>query len=167
MQPANPGFEQLVKAPELKKDNRGGLRPGAGRPQGVTDDLAAVNRLPEKANEALCAVIEMPFDLWSDLNKMPELALTKDEARKIGLPVTQLMEFYFPGKIPVIAWVWMSLLGSTANILKPRLKLLRQRKAAGKAAHGGGPVGSPTSQVPASGPPNSVPPARGFVAEKK
>lgn len=128
----------------------------------MTDDLAAVNRLPEKANEALCAVLEMPFDLWADVNKMPELALSKDEARKLGLPVTQLLEFYFPGKIPVIAWVWMSLLGSTANIVKPRLKMLRQRKAAGKAA-GGGPGTLPTRQVPASGPPNSVPPAKGFV----
>ena len=132
---------------------------------GMGDDLAAVNRLPEKPNEAICAVLEMPFDLWAELNKMPELALTKEEARKLGLPVTQLLEFYFPGKIPVIAWVWMSLVGATANIVKPRFKVLSQRKAAGRAAKGGGAVGSPTSQLPAAGSKSSdmIPPATGHI----
>ena len=165
VQPANPEFEQLVKGPALepKKETRGGTRPGAGRPMGVGDDLAIVNRLPEKPNELICDCLELPFDFWADVNHIPELALTKEEAKRLGLPVTQLMEYYFPGKIPVVAWAWMNLGVSLVNVLKKRIKLLRQKKAAGKAAHGGGPVGSPTSQVPAAGPPNAIPPARGFV----
>jgi hypothetical protein len=154
LQPTNPEFEQLTKSPgqEIKKENRGGLRPGAGRPMGVGDELAVVNRLPEKANELICDCIELPFDLWADVNNIPDLALTKEEAKRLGLPVTQLMEYYFPGKIPVIAWAWMNFGASLVNVFKKRLKLLRQKKAAGKAANGGGPDrSSPTSQVPAAG----------------
>jgi hypothetical protein len=170
LQPANAEFEQLVKGPalETKKENRGGIRPGAGRPMGMGDDLAAVNRLAEKPNELICDCLELPFDLWADVNNIPDLALTKEEARRLGLPVTQLMEYYFPGKIPVIAWAWMNLGASLVNVLKKRIKLIRQRKAAGKAANGGGAGGLPTSQpsTPGSKSSDMVPPAIGHIRVK-
>jgi hypothetical protein len=51
------------------------------------------------------------------------------------------------------------------NVLKKRIKLIRQRKAAGKAVNGGGAGSSPTSQLPAAGSKLSdmVPPAAGHI----
>jgi hypothetical protein len=75
------------------------------------------------------------------------------------------MEYYFPGKIPVIAWAWMNLGTSFVNVLKRRIKLIRQRKAAGKAVIGGGAGSLPTSQLPAAGKKTSdmVQPATGHI----
>jgi len=165
LQPTNPEFEQAVKGlTEPKKDGRGGVRPGAGRPQGVTDEFAAVNRLPEKANLAIVPVIEIPFDLWAQAMKLPELALGKDEAKNLALPITQLLEYYFPGRIPEIAWIWLMLFASTSNILKPRLKIISERKkAAGTVATGGVPgARTPTSQASTTGS-DMVKPASGYV----
>jgi hypothetical protein len=168
LQPANAEFEKAIKGgvEPPKKEGRGGVRPGAGRPIGATEDFAAVNRLPEKANLALVPVLRIPFELWSKATKLPELALTKKEGEDLALPITQLLEFYFPGKIPEIAWVWLMLLGATSNILEPRLKLIAKTKNDKKVSIGGGPGKSqPTSQVPAAGPAGAdmVPPAGGFV----
>lgn len=106
------------------KENRGGFRPGAGRPRGSTDEFVAVNRLPEKANMTLVPILQIPFELWSVSQKCKELALNKDEAEQLALPVTQLLEYYFPGNIPEIAFVWLMLMGTSYNILKPRLELI-------------------------------------------
>lgn len=133
-----PEFEETLKTiaggpqeqggGEPQKDGRGGARPGAGRPKGVTEDFAAVNRLPEKPNLTLIPVLRAPFEFWAQSQGLPELALTKDEATNLALPVTQLLEFYFPGKIPEIAWCWLMMFGSTFNILEPRLKLLAKKR---------------------------------------
>ncbi len=120
-----------------KPDGRGGARPGAGRPKGVTDDLALVNRLPDVANKTLIPIIQIPFELWSISTKQPKLALTKEEGEELALPVTQLLEFYFPGKIPEIAFVWLCLLGSTYNVMKPRLTLLAELRGQKKQAVSG------------------------------
>lgn len=130
-----PEFEQSIKEmhddlgqpaaaePAEKVETRGGVRPGAGRPRG-TDNLALVNRLPEKANETLVPVLQIPFKTWATAVGVKDLELNKDDAKDLALPVTQLLEFYFPGRIPEIAWVWLMMLGSTYRILEPRLELL-------------------------------------------
>jgi hypothetical protein len=149
-QPADqPGIEQ-----QPKKDNRGGARPGAGRPMGVSDDMALVNRLPQKANVMLVPVLRIPFELWSIANNMPELELTKEEGEDLALPVTQLLEYYFPGKIPEIAWVWLMMCGATYNVMKPRMALIQARKQqSASVARAGQPASSP-SEPAGSGPKN-------------
>jgi hypothetical protein len=125
--------ERIEKLDELlkdqpKKDGRGGARPGAGRPAGVTDDFAMVNRLPDKPNETIIPILQMLFDLWAASQNTPELALSKDEAKGVALPITQLLEFYWPGKVPEIIWVWLCLLGSVYGIVIPRVKILSGKK---------------------------------------
>ena len=171
-----PEFEQALKqvasdvpaeaiSDAEKKDGRGGARPGAGRPMGVTDDLALVNRLPQKPNLTLIPVLRIPFEIWAQGQGVPGLALKKDEAEELALPVTQLLEFYFPGRIPEIAWVWLMLLGSIYNVVEPRMKLLaelRKQKASVTAGGRGLDENPSDNSVPAStGPLEGYPKAKG------
>jgi len=167
LKPANPEFEQLVKGPALepKKENRGGLRPGAGRPMGVSDDMAEINRLPEVPHSSIKILVEIPFELWAAVNGMPELALSKEEARTVSLSITRLAEYYCPGITKGIMFEWLALGGLITGVTKSRLEKIQQRKAAGKVVNGGGPGSSPTSQVPAAGSKLSdmVQPASGHI----
>jgi len=168
-----PDFEQTLKdiagshqpagEGEEKVERRGGPRPGAGRPKGVTEDFAAVNRLPEKANETLVPVLRIPFAIWAKSTGVKELELNKDEAKDLALPVTQLLEFYFPGRIPEIAWVWLMFAGTTYRILEPRMDLLtekRKEKSSSVAAGDQGPV-APSRRPPTG----AAQPASGYPTE--
>ena len=169
-----PDFEQTLKdiagshqpaaEGEEKVERRGGPRPGSGRPKGVTEAFAAVNRLPAKANETLIPVLQIPFELWSKSQGVKELALGKDDAKELALPVTQLLEFYFPGRIPEIAWVWLMFTGTAYRILEPRLEILAQKrgeKSASVAAGAKGPVPAGTDR-PRTG---AAQPASGYPKE--
>lgn len=148
--------------PGDKVETRGGARPGAGRPRG-TDNLSLVNRLPEKANETLVPVLQIPFKTWATAIGVKELELNRDEAKDLALPVTQLLEFYFPGRIPEIAWVWLMMLGSTYRILEPRLELLaKMRKEQGPSVAASDKGPAPSSR-PRSG---AAEPATGFPKEQ-
>lgn len=165
-----PEFEQSLQnhgkppaaEPGDKVETRGGARPGAGRPRG-TDNLSLVNRLPEKANETLVPVLQIPFKTWATAIGVKELELNRDEAKDLALPVTQLLEFYFPGRIPEIAWVWLMMLGSTYRILEPRLELLaKMRKEQGPSVAASDKGPAPSSR-PRSG---AAEPATGFPKEQ-
>jgi hypothetical protein len=167
LQPASPEFEQLAAgqiAEQSKTDGRGGARAGAGRPRGATDEFAAVNRLPEKPNLTLVPVIKIPFALWASAQGIAELELNKNEGEEVALPVTQLLEYYFPGKIPEIAWVWLLMFSSLSNVLEPRLKLLAKKRKE-KSAQGQNtvPTGKGPGTFPQTGPSHSEnQPATGF-----
>lgn len=159
------GSHQPAEEPktEEKVERRGGARPGAGRPKGVTDEFAAVNRLPEKANLTLIPVLQIPFALWSKWIGVKEMVLTKDDAKELALPVTQLLEFYFPGRIPEIAWVWLMMFGTTYRILEPRLEhLARLRKEKLSVPPGEGPR---LVRPPGRSPTGAADPATGFPKE--
>jgi len=152
-----PAFEQLIselptsqEAPGPKvveKEPWGGYREGAGRKRG-TSDLDRVNTLPEKANEQICPVLKIPFKFWAKSQKLPGLALSDKEAKEWALPITKLLEWYFPGKIPEIAWVWLMFVGSTFEVLDTRLDIIQKareekaikEKAVPTAHVGAGPV---------------------------
>ena len=152
-----------------KKDGRGGAREGSGRPRGVTDDFAAVNRLPEKANLTLVPVLQIPFKFWAKSQQLKELELKDKEAEELALPVTKLLEFYFPGRIPEIAWIWLMMLGTTYRIMEPRMDLLVELRKTKK-----GPSVTPAGKVPDSSSSNPAPnpsgpaqPAAGYPKEEK
>lgn len=157
------GSHQPAAEGEEKVERRGGPRPGSGRPKGVTEEFAAVNRLPEKANDTLVPVLQIPFKLWSKSQGVKELELGKDDAKELALPVTQLLEFYFPGRIPEIAWVWLMFAGTAYRILEPRLEKLahiRAKKSTSVAAGVRGPAKEDTR--PPSG---AAQPASGYPKE--
>lgn len=133
-QPANADFEAAVGKDELPKDGRGGVRPGSGRPPGMTAAKAAVKGLPQYPSNPIKMGISALFDLWASAAKLESLALEDEEAHLLALPLTQLQEFYFPGIIPEIAGTWIMLIFAVTRVIKPRLTLLaalREAKAKG------------------------------------
>jgi hypothetical protein len=153
LQPANKEFETLVKAPtektseEAGKEKRGGFRSGAGRPMGCSDDMAEVNRLPEVPNSSIKILVELPFDLLSEINSMAEIKLKPEEAKALALSITRLSEYHWPGSTKGIMFEWLALGGLVTGITRSRLKMIKDKNAASKAARGGGPGSLPTSQV--------------------
>jgi hypothetical protein len=125
--PPLPGF--LVDSPgeadELPGSNRGGPRPGAGRPLGMTDDKAAVRNLPQIANATVKAICAGVFDAWAAKAGVPQLALSDEEAEALALPMTQLQEYYFPGMVEEITFVWVSAAAALYTCAMSRVKILR------------------------------------------
>ena len=119
--PAVPPSDQTAP----KKDGRGGVRPGAGRPLGVTNEKSAVAKLPTLPNESVVAAFKMLFAAWEAGIKVDGVALTDEEARSMALPVTQLIEFYCPGQIPEIAWTWVMAAWSVGSVTLLRIKLIK------------------------------------------
>lgn len=131
-QPVNPEFEQAVKVEEPTVEKRGGVRPGAGRPKGLTDEKAKVRHLPQISSTPIKQGVQSLFDFWASAAKIEQLALSEDEAEKLSLPITQLQEFYFPGILPEIAGTWIMLIFAVSRIVKPRIDMVnvvrKQRK---------------------------------------
>ena len=132
-QPVNPDFEAAVKS-EPAKAKSGGVREGAGRPKGMTDEKAKVRHLPQVSSTPIKQGCQSLFDFWASAAKIEQLALSEDEAEKLSLPITQLQEFYFPGILPEIAGTWIMLIFAVSRIVKPRVDLInvvrKQRREA-------------------------------------
>ena len=165
VEPINPEFEKNLEAANAgpvpgeqggdKVERRGGARPGAGRPAGLSDELSRINKLPDVPNKAISNALQMPFELWSIATKVKELALSDDEADDLALPITQLLAYYWPDAYDHIAWIYLCLMGCVTKITVPRFKLLadlrKQRQAERvSSVAGGGPGGpaQPSSVVP-------------------
>jgi hypothetical protein len=145
--PPRPIFEEAAAGPE----RRGGPRPGAGRPLGMTDEKAAVKNLPKQPNMAIRQGLYVAGQAWAQSVKIPAVAFDDEETDLIALPLSQLQEYYFPGLIPEIAAVWVSLAYGLARVVKVRLDLIKEVQAARKE---GKPVetiigNKPTEETPA------------------
>ncbi len=133
--PKSEAFEEAVgggQGFEPVKETRGGPRPGAGRPLGMTADKAVVKNLPQQPNETIVKTVEMIFSIWAHRVRVPEVAVTGDEARQLALPITQLQEHYWPGGIPEIAWVWIAAATAFYSVVDSRIRIIkaaREKKA--------------------------------------
>lgn len=126
----NDDFEALAAAPndaDEKPDRRGGCRPGAGRPKGSTADICAVRQLPEQPNEAIKASLEALFVLWSIKSGVDGVRLTQDEAVKIALPVTHMMQLNNV-EIPQSAHVYIMGIWSIWEVTASKIALIREAK---------------------------------------
>jgi len=119
--PVRPDFEAAAGTVE----NRGGPRPGAGRPLGMTDEKAAVKNLPKQPNMAIRQGVYVAGQAWAQSVRIPAVAFDDEETDLLALPLSQLQEFYFPGLIPEIAAVWVSLAYGLAKVIKVRLDLIK------------------------------------------
>lgn len=133
-EPEKPDNAEFLEATALvgsdKVDGRGGVREGAGRPKGMTAEKAAVAHLPQLPNESIVAAFRMAFAAWEASVKVSGVALSEDEAKQIALPVTQLLEYYFPGQIPEIAWTWIMAAWSVGSITMVRIQLIKVARQA-------------------------------------
>jgi hypothetical protein len=110
----------------------------------------------------LVPILQILFELWSVSQKCKELALGKDEAEQLALPVTQLLEYYFPGKIPEIAFVWLMLMGTSYNILKPRLELISKLHTPSVPGRAGSAEASSAPIPSSASPPKNGYPKNGY-----
>ncbi len=138
-----PEFERLIDSPELPEDlpsaQRGGERPGAGRPEGMTEEIAAYNRLSKQPHPGIRMAIEKLFDKWAARSQCPALKLSKEEAFALALPWTNVYEISpIAGKLPPWFTVLLSCLWATWSIVDTKAELAR--------AHNRGPQ-TPTNPV--------------------
>jgi hypothetical protein len=122
----NPEFVKQLE--DLKKVGPGGAREGAGRPAGSTTEKIASEKMGTAANPAIVGLLKLPFELWAQLTKLDDMALTENEAKLLGLPATQLVNYYLPQTDNPVYLVWASLVGIASYIMLPRLYKLKKIK---------------------------------------
>ena len=112
---------------EHPQPQHGGARPGSGRkakPKAPPPpEVQPVQ--PAEISSAITELLCTPFDLWAAKAKLPELALTNEEAETITKPVQVLLDFYVPNMRP-IDWAWASLAITGIAIMRPRVMLLQR-----------------------------------------
>lgn len=132
-----PAFEDLCQADRdqshesipvdgVTEENRGGVRAGQGRPEGMTNELAFYNSLPQQPHPAIRDMIEVLFKTWAARAKCDEVALTPDQAIDLAIPWTQMA--HLTGLTDIIpAWlmVGMACIWSTANMVTAKASIAR------------------------------------------
>lgn len=93
--------------------------PKRGRPR----KLDPLNQQAEIDISVIGQAVQIPFDLWSVSQGVPELKMTSDESILMAKPLKQLLDHYLP-VIPEIAWAWISLGMVSYSIMKSRLELI-------------------------------------------
>ena len=101
-------------------DGAGETKRGRGRPR-KADEQQPV----EIDFKVIGQALQIPFDLWSVGQGVPELKITTAESILMAKPVKQLLDHYIPS-LPEIAWAWISLGAVSYSIMKCRLELLAE-----------------------------------------
>ncbi len=139
-----PEFERLLRdgdscttpSPDFGRpeSQRGGVRPGAGRPEGMTAEICAYNRLSAQPHPAIKDLIEKLFDKWAATARCPEIRLTKEEAVALALPWTHAYELSpIGGHIPPWLSVAFMCVWSTWSIVDRKAALAREAARKRKA----------------------------------
>jgi len=131
-----PGFEAALEveaqAAEARKAIEEEMAGSQARPGSQATTLSPgaepATTFPPKAARAIAPVLKIPFAIWSNIEDIPEIRLTQDEALEWAEPLTEILEYYFPGKIPEIAWMWLMLLESTGRVIDSRIEIRHQKK---------------------------------------
>ncbi len=134
--PASPKSTNTVDGQAQKTP--GGVRAGAGRPEGMSSEIAAYNSLPQQPHPAIREMIELLFKTWSARVKCDEVALTKDQAFDLALPWTQAAHLLgVTDRIPAglmvaVACIWSSvnMVTAKASIARAAVKPEPEKKAA-------------------------------------
>jgi len=128
-----PEFERLIESAEsdVEADNetpqRGGARPGAGRPPGMTDDLSRLSHLSPQPHPVVKSILSGMFQSWSLAAKCPEIALTEMEAVDLALPWSQTLEYMgITERIPPWLHLGIMTIWATVNMVKRKAGLARE-----------------------------------------
>ena len=81
-----------------------------------------------QANPLFVPILKAPFTLWAKQINDKRIELLDNEALALALPVTQLLEHYFP-KMPNIWIAWGNLIMQGYAVLDLRLKIIEEIKA--------------------------------------
>ena len=88
--------------------------------------IAERDTLVQEPNLLLIPILKAPFSLWAAREKIEELRLLDEEAYKLALPLTQITEYFFPGKIPAIIYACSSLVFTGISIMQPRMNKIKE-----------------------------------------
>ena len=132
--------DQTVEGPDRKVGKRPGPSqpdPGAEERPCPPDNLTRIDRQLSKAPKALAPVLKIPFSIWANVSQIEEMKLTDAEAVEWAGPIVELLEYYFPGRIPEIVWIWLMFLSATEKVIDSRVKIRyekrQERKRSGSA----------------------------------
>jgi len=137
-----PVFERLcdgshtddVDKGDTPPPQRGGVRPGAGRPEGMTDELAAFHRLSKIPHPAIKATLQSLFSAWA-ARTCDEVRLTEAEAVDLALSWTNTLELVgVAQRIPLWTQVVLCNLWTTYNIVAAKRTIAGNAAMARKAA---------------------------------
>jgi len=139
--PEQPGFVELCSdqvEPQNQGvtdsepiDGRGGVRPGAGRPSGMTDEKARVRRILDNQvpDPNIVFVVKAVFGLWSKKSGIKEIALTQDEAEVLAVPTSNLMDYYVPSfELSPALQIWFGLAVACQTVIGPRIEIIKSRR---------------------------------------
>lgn len=119
--------------PSWTKKVQAGTAPGAGKPPGLTDEKARIERIVknEVPDPTIKFAFECLFEGWENAVKVKGLALSKDETNAIAVPVTNIKEYYFPGLdlSPAIR-MWIGLAIGVKSVVQSRIVLIRETRKA-------------------------------------
>lgn len=130
-----PDFETLATesteiapdSPQLDGEGPGGVREGAGRTPGLTDEKARVQRILKNQvpDPAVQFVVECVFNLSGEPKKAVEP--TTD---MIAVPVTNLMAYYFPNlNLSPLLHVWFDFGIGVKNLVVSRVQAMKIKEA--------------------------------------
>ncbi len=120
-----PEFENALE--EIVADSEE-VREVGTSPGPSSQDPGALDRELSKASQALAPVLKIPFSIWASVSEIPEMKLADDEAQEWAEPIVALLEYYFPGKIPEIAWMWLMFLSATEKVIDSRVKIRYEKR---------------------------------------
>jgi hypothetical protein len=129
---------QTSTAPQAP-DGRGGARPGAGRPLGMTAERARMTHVTDIPHRLYTAGFRMLFAAWAEWVGTDKVELTEQEAIDIALPWSQLGEYLgWNDHVPEWADIILCGLWTTYNTFKSKSKIAREfTKNQGQNATGG------------------------------
>ncbi len=134
-----PDFETLATeapaiapdSPQLDKQGPGGIREGAGRTPGLTDEKARVQRILK--NQVPDPVVEFAVDCVFNLSGEPKKKTVEPTTDMIAVPVTNLMHYYFPNlNLSPLLQVWFDLGIGVKNLVVSRVQAMQAKEAKAK-----------------------------------
>jgi len=120
--PVSPDFES-----KLQESSPEAAKKGPGRPR--KEELPADEQLSQLqlTDTAVKAAVKIPFSLWAEANKMPELGLLETEVAELSIAIKGLLDYYWP-EMPTPLLLWANATLTLAAIVTPRLQRIQNIK---------------------------------------
>jgi len=131
-----PDFETLATedpaiapdSPHLDEQGPGGYREGAGKPPGLTDEKARVQRILK--NQVPDPVVQFAVECAFNLSGEPKKKAVEPTTEMIAVPVTNLMHYYFPNlNLSPLLQVWFDLGIGVKNLVVSRVQAMKVKAA--------------------------------------
>ena len=121
---------QAPDSPQQDEGGPGGVREGAGRTPGLTDEKARVQRILK--NQVPDPVVQFAVDCVFNLSGEPKKKKAVEPTTEmIALPVTNLMHYYFPNlNLSPLLQEWFDLGIGIKNLVVSRVQAMKEKPAA-------------------------------------